>query len=331
MSMLKQRGIPMKNVFWTALIILGSFCVAEARVVDRIYAQVNEDIITLSDINRKMEGYRREYASRMSGEELEEALEGLKANILDTLIQEKLLVQKAIELGLDADVEPTVSSEIQRTMQEYNMETMEQFEDALENQGTNLRDFRELIRNQVMAVNIIEIFVRSRITLMTSEVEKYYKNHGTEYANPEEVALSEIIITASAEGSRDAAEKRAWDLYERSKKGESFSSLASRYSKGASANNGGSIGNNLLEKWHPDIVKAISGLESGDVTEPQPTNGGFVIYRVDDRVPSVVPPLEDIRDQIKQKMYDDKFQPELQRFVTRLKEEAYIQIYSETE
>ena len=321
----------MKNVFWTVLIILGSFCIAEARVVDRIYAQVNEDIITLSDINRKMDVFRREYESKMTGDALEKALIEAKKNILDTLIQEKLLVQKAIELGLDADVEPTVSSEIQRTMKDHNLETMEQFEEALEAQGTNLRDFRELIRNKVMAVNIIDIFVRSRITLMKSEVEQYYKNHAADYATPEEIGLSELIVTVAAEGSQEAAENRARDLYNRLKTGESFASLASQYSKGATANKGGSIGSNLVAKWHPDIVKAISGLEAGDISEPQVTNGGYVIYRVDSRKHAVVPPLQEVETQIKDKMYMGKYEPELERFVSRLKEEAYIQIYSETE
>jgi len=321
----------MKNVFWTVLIILCSFCYAEAGVVDRIYAQVNEDIITLSDINRRMEGYRREYESKLNGDELDQALTEAKVGILDALIQEKLLVQKAIELGIDADVEPDVSSEIQRTMKEHNIDTMEQFEDALEEQGTNLRDFRDLIRNQVMASVIINEFVRRRITLMTSEIEKYYKNHAADYATPEEVGLSEIIVTVAADESKEAAQNRARDLYNRLEKGESFTSLASQYSKGATANIGGSIGSNLIEKWHPDIVEAVSGLESGDFSEPQVTAEGYVIYRVDSRKHSVVPPFEEIESQIKETVYTNKFEPELERFVSRLKEEAYIQIYSETE
>lgn len=321
----------MKNVFWTVLIVLCSFCIAEARVVDRIYAQVNEDIITFSDINQRMEGYRREYEDKLDGDELEQALEEVKSGILDALIQEKLLVQKAIELGVDADVEPDVSSEIQRTMKQHDIDTIEQFEDALENQGTNLRDYRELIRNQIMASVIIREFVQRRITLMTSEIEKYYKNHAADYATPEEVDLSEITVTVAAEGSKNAAEKRARDLYARLEKGESFSTLASQYSKGVTANNGGSIGGNLLDKWHPDIVKAISGLESGEVSEPQETAEGYVIYRVDTRKPSIVPPFEEVEAQIKDTVYNNKFEPELERFVSRLKEEAYIQIYSDTE
>jgi len=321
----------MERAFWTVLIILCSFCNAEARVVDRIYAQVNDDIITLFDVNRKMEGLRSEFEKQLTGDELEKAIQDAKITILDSLIQEKLLVQKAIELGIDADVDPEVSSEIQGVMKENNFKSTEELESALENQGTTLDDFRDMIKNQIMASQVVDIFVGSRITLMKSEVEKYYKNHTTDFATPEEVSLSEIIITAAAEGSEGAAENRARDLHNRLKQGESFAELASRYSNGATADKGGSLGSNLLEKWHPDIVKAISGLESADISEPQKIKEGYVIYRVDSRKLSTVPPLEEVETKIKERIYMDKYEPELERFVNRLKEEAYIQIYPETE
>ena len=143
------------NALWTVLIILITQCgfsKDDVRVVDRIYAQVNEDIITLSDINRRLDAVRGEYEAKLSGKELEQAMAEAKDNILEALIEEKLLVQKAIELGLDADVEPKVSSEIQQIMKENNINTMEEFEDILERQNTNLRDYRELIRNRIIII-----------------------------------------------------------------------------------------------------------------------------------------------------------------------------------
>lgn len=321
----------MKHAFWTVLIILFSFCNTEAKIVDRIYAQVNDDIITLSDVNRRLDAIRRELATQMKGEQLEKAIRDAEGSVLDGLIEDKLLIQKAIELGVDADVEPNVSSQIQQIMKENNIDNRDDFERALEEQGTNYQDFHDLVQDQMMQNAIIDYFVRSRITLMKSDVEQYYKNHATDFATPEEISLSEITVTVAAEGSEAAAESRARDIYNRLKQGESFAELASRYSRGATASKGGSIGSNLLEKWHPDIVKAIAGLESGDITEPQKTSGGYVIYRVDSRKHSIVPPLEEVELQIKQLIYNERFEPELERYINRLKEEAYIQIYSEPE
>ena len=321
----------MKKTFWMVLMILYCFCIAEARVVDRVYAQVNDDIITLFDVNQKMKELRSEYEKQLTGDELEKAMQDARKNVLDSLIQEKLLVQKAIELGIDADVDPDVSSEIQGILKANNFKSTEELGSALENQGTTLDEFRKMIKNQIMASRVVEYFVGSRITLMKSEVEDYYRDHKADYATPEELSLSEIIVTAAAEGSEEAAENRARDLYNRLKQGESFAELARRYSKGATADKGGTIGSNLIEKWHPDIVKAVSGLESGDISEPQEIKEGYVIYRVDSRKHSTVPPLEEVESKIKERLYREKYDPELERYVNRLKEEAYIQIYPEEE
>ncbi len=321
----------MRHVLGTVLIILCGFCSAQAKIVDRIYAQVNDDIITLSDINRRMDAIRKDLSKKYSGEKLEQAVLKEKETVLDSLIEEKLLIQKAVEVGIDAEVEPKVSSRIQQIMKENGIEDMDQFGDVLEQQGSSLNAYRDLIRDDIMSQEVINVFVNSRITLLTREVEQYYKDHAQDFATPEEISLSEIVITNEHEGSEEGAKSRARDLYTRLKQGESFTSLASQYSQGATANKGGSIGSNEIEKWHPDIVKAIEGLESGEITEPQKTNDGYVIYRVDNRIHSTIPPLEEVDSIIRNRVWMNKVRPELQRFVNRLKEEAYIQIYPESE
>ncbi len=321
----------MRNLIGAVLIILCGFCNAQAKVVDRIYAQVNEDIITLSDINRRMASLRKELSRRYSGEQLEQAVLREEEDVLNTLIEEKLLIQKAIEVGVDAEVEPKVSSRIQQIMKENGIEGLDQFEEILEQQGSSLRTYREMVRDDIMSREVINIFVNSRITLLTQEVEQYYKDHAPEFATPEEVSLSEILITTDHEGSEERAKSRVRDLYDRLKQGESFQSLASQYSMGATASTGGTIGSNQIEKWHPDIVKAVEGLDSGDISEPQKTQDGYVIYRVDNRIHSTIPPLEEVEVAIKNQIWSDKVSPELRRFLGRLKEEAYIQIYPESE
>lgn len=324
-------GNAMHKVLWTVLMLLGGISSAEARIVDRIYAQVNDDIITVSDVNRRADLIRRELSQKLSGDALEQAMQKESGQILEDLIREKLFVQKAIELGYDAEVESHVAQHIQDIMKEYNFATMEDFEEALEKQGSTLGGFRDSTRNQIMAQQIRQSFVGSRITLMGSEVERYYKDHASDFASPEEVSLSEIVVTAkSGEGDQEA-EKRARSLYDRLKRGESFASLAAGHSSGATAASGGGIGSNLLEKWHPDIVRAIAGVEAGSVSEPQKTGEGYVIYRVDTRTPSVIPPLAEIEDEIKRRLYNEKYEPELERFVQRLKDEAYIQIHPDPE
>jgi peptidyl-prolyl cis-trans isomerase SurA len=305
------------------------FYTAEAEIVDRILAKVNDDIITLSELNRTMSQYRQDLAAKYTGQQLDEKIEEAKEQLLDSLIENTLIKQKAIELGYDATVETAVSSEVQRVMKEYNIPDTEALEEALAQQGMTVRELREQIQDQLMNRYLVNDFVGGRITLLTPEIEKYYKDHAADFTTIDEVALSEIII--EADGNSAAAESRANDLYDRLQKGEAFSALASQYSKGPTANKGGSIGTLVVSDLRPDMMNAIKDLKSGDISKPQRTEEGYVIYQIDTRTYATLKPLDEVRDEIKELLFQEKFNPEFERFIVQLKEDAYIQIYSEAE
>lgn len=317
----------MKNFVWVVPVILFSFCAAEARIVDRILVQVNEDIITMSELYQEMAPYRQEFAAKYSGDELEQALQKTEKDVLDRMIQQKLLYQKAMELGFSADIEPQVSAAIQRIIKQNNLQDTEALEKALEQQGQTLKDLREYYRREIITGSLVDYFVSSRITLLTPEIEKYYKDHVSEFSSPEEVTLSTIEI--AIRGDAKEAEDRADDIYRRLQQGESFPTLASQYSSGTTAGKGGAIGTYLVSKLNTDTINATANLKEGEVSKPQREKDTFVIYRVDSRKLSVVRPLEEVRNYIKNRLYEQKFNPELERYVSQLKEEAYIQYFSE--
>lgn len=317
----------MKSLLGIILSILFFIIAANAKTVDRIVAQVNDEIITLSELKRVMAEYRQELEKRYSGKQLEQAMEQAEKEALDNLITEKLLYQKAVEMGFNANASTQVSAYIQQIIKKNNLKDTSELEEALAQQGITLTDFRDQIRRSIITNDLIDTFVRSRITLLTPEIEKYYKDNADQFTTPEEVTLSEIVIPN--EGSDAAAQNRANDIYSRLQKGESFSELASQYSKGPTASKGGSIGTYLISKLNPEIVKAIANLEEGDISKPQKSADGYVIYRIDSHRLPALSPLEDVKDEIRNQLYMKKFTPEYNRYIARLKEEAYIQIFSE--
>ena len=316
----------MKNLALSILAALLAFSNAPAKTVDRIVAQVNDEIVTLSELNRETAQARQELAAKYSGEELEQMVQKAEQQALEMLIQEKLLYQKAMELGFNADVDKKVSSMIQQFIKENNFESTEDLERALEQAGRTLRDFREQYKRSIIINDLIYEFVDSRIALLTPEVEKYYKDHEADFTTPAEVTLSTIVIN---EANDTESEAKAGDLYNRLQKGESFATLASQYSKGATANTGGNIGTYLLSKLNSLTLNAIANLKEGEVSRPQKEPEGFVIYRIDSRKTAAVRPLEEVKNEIKNRIYSQKRGPEYQRFINQLKEDAYIQIFSE--
>jgi peptidyl-prolyl cis-trans isomerase SurA len=318
----------MKHWTWAILALLCGFCAAQAKTVDRILAQVNEDIITMSDLSRKMAEYRAQLQAKFSGDELAQMMQKAEKQALQQLVEDKLLDQKAAEMGPSSDIESRVSAAIQQLMQENKMKSSDDLDRALiAQQGMNLRDFRDMLRKQFMRDDLVGGMVGSRIALLSQEIEKYYKDHVAEYSTPEEVTLSEIDIPI--EGSDREAESRANDIYNRLLKGESFAVLASQYSKGLTANKGGSTGTFQLSKLNSDTVNAIAGLKQGDVSKPQKFNKSYVIFHIDARKPVSVRPLEEVKPEIKNRLYNQKYAPEYERYITQLKENAYIQYFDE--
>ena len=315
----------MKKIFWIIPAIIFSLSVTEAKVVDRILAQVGSEIITLSDLNRKIALQQHELAAKYTGEQLAEMTQKLEKAALDDLILDKLLYQKSIQIGYSRDAEVEISEEIQRILEENNIKDLDQLEGILAQDGRTIKDLREEIRRQFISQDLIREFVSNRIVVLMPEVEKYYKDHAADFTSPEEVSISEIVL--KGEGSENLAN----DLYSRLQKGEAFATLANQYSKGPTANKGGSTGTYLVSSLKEEEINAIADLKEGEISKPQKTEDGYVIYRIDSRKYAAIRPLEEVTNEIKDLIFRKKFNPELQRFFSKLKEEIYWQIFSETQ
>ena len=175
--------------------------------------------------------------------------------------------------------------------------------------------------------NLINCFVNSRITLLTEEMERYYKDHaeglllagrGNAQRNPD-----------PASGNDGQAESLANEYRKRLLKGESFAAMASQYSKGPTAGKGGNIGTYQTAKLSPQIADAIASVKEGEISQVVKIGDSYAIFRVDSRKEPQVRPFEEVRNEIKNILFMQRQKPELERFVAQLKEDAYIQIFAE--
>jgi len=322
----------MKKFGWilAAALILAAGLQAQtqkAKTVDCILVQVNDDIITHSDLERELVQLREELRERFSGTQLEQELERRREPLLEELIRRKLMLQKANELGMGSGMDLQVSAHIENLSKQFNIPDMEQFERALEKQGMTLAGFREETKKAMIIQDLRGYFVDSRIMLLDEELERYYREHAKDFSSPEEVTLSEIVVSAG--GADGQAEALIQEYRKRAMQGESFASLASQYSKGPTAAKGGGIGSYQVAKLAPDIARALASVKTGEVTDVIKVKEGYAILRVDERKPSVARPYEEVKNEIKQILYVQKSQPEFERFIAQLKEDAYIQRFVE--
>jgi len=322
----------MKRTAFLVSSLIAINCIASAqtspvKIVDRIVAQVNDDIITLSDVNHLMAGVREELATKYTGDALEQQMKQAEKATLETLVRDKLYLQKANELGIGTGMDVRVSSYIEALRKDKGIKDLDEFELILEKQGNTMTAFREDVRKGMIVQDLLGYFVDSRITLLSEEVERYYKDHLKDFSTVEEVTLSEIIVPASGDGGQ--AQTLAAGYRDRLMQGESFPSLASQVSKGPTASKGGGIGTYQMSQLSSQIAASIANVKESDISAVTRVPEGYAIFRVDSRKPPVVRPFEEVRNNIKEFLFEQKRQPELDKFVTQLKEDAYIQYFQE--
>jgi len=180
-----------------------------------------------------------------------------------------------------------------------------------------------------MAQRVIGQEVTYRVVIPDPELRKYYEEHKSEYVRKEQVFLSQIVI--STEGKTPdqvaAAEKKAKDLSARAKKGEKFSDLVRDNSDDTeTAKNGGQLPPYQRGLMQPQIEAIVFKEAKGFVTDPIKIPNGFVILRIDERYEAGQASFDEVRNDINERMATPKMEPKVREFLTRLREEAFLEI-----
>ncbi len=323
-----------------SLIVICSFASALAQqdttVVEEIVARVNNSIITRDDLRRN-----REQAAQDPKEQnlTPQQTEEREANSLRDLIDQQLLVQKATELGISADAD--LVKRLDELRKQMGASSMEDLQKLAESQGVRWEDFKQNTKNGILTQKVIGSEVGSHLQTSRDEAQKFYDEHKADFTQPERVRLSEILIAtnpgAIKSESKDtlsepspeqvaAAEAKANQIYQQLKSGTKFDELARSASTGSTADRGGDLGYFKRNDLAKELEDKSFALKTGEFTAPIRTRQGFIILRVTDHIEAGTPPLDRVRDQIQEQLYSQKVAPALRAYLTKLRDEAYIDI-----
>lgn len=316
-------------IFPLAALLALPAAAADVQVLEEIIAKINGEIVTRSEMDRSLAEMRVELERQnLSGQQLDAAVAERHKDVLRDLIDTSLLVQRAKELTIS--VEADVVKQIDAMRRQYKVATMEEFEKFVtEKGGIHFEDYKDQIRNRMLTQRVIQQEVGHRINVSKEEIQKYYEEHKPEFVRPEEVHLRQILISIEGKEPKEipALEKKAADILARVKKGERFPELASKVSDDKeSAEAGGDIGwwkRGLLDKQIEDMVfSARRGFTSEIIKRPN----GFLILKVEDRHQAGQAALEDVEPEIQERLYGPKMDPALRAYLTKLRENAFIEI-----
>jgi peptidyl-prolyl cis-trans isomerase SurA len=295
-----------------------------AAVVEDVIVRVNDQIVSRSDLERSQQQLAAEL--QQNGASPAEA-EERRQNMLRDMIDQQLLLSRAKELGLNADAE--VIRRLDEIRKQNHLDSMEDLEKAARQQGVSFEDFKANIKNGILTQQVVRDEVGRRLQLTQAQEQAYYEAHKQEFAQPEQVRLSEILVPLPADANDAAiaqAQGKANDIVAKVKEGGKFDDLAKAYSGGPTAEQGGDLGLFKRGALAKVLEDQTFGLKTGESTAPIRTRQGFVILKVTDHQEAGVPPIKDVEPQIQDAMYMQAMQPALRAYLTKLREDAYIDI-----
>ncbi len=309
-------------------------------IVEEIVARVNNSIITRADLHHAQEEIIREsHDQNLSAS----AVAGRQKDCLRDLIDQELLVQRATDLGISADTD--LVKRLDELRQKMGLDSMEALESEATKQGISWEEFKQNAKNGILTQKVISEEVGAHVNITRDEELKFYNDHKAELDQPEGVRLAEILVSpvplrslvdsktgqplpapAPTPEQIAAARAKADGLLAKLKAGAKFEDLARSSSDGATAAQGGDLGFFKRGSLAKQLEDPTFALKPGETTGVIETRQGYVILKVVDHLPGGLPPFEKIEPQLQEAIYVQKIQPALREYLTKLRENAYLDI-----
>lgn len=252
--------------------------------VDRVVAVVGDEIVLLSEVEEEL------YLASLRGElslRDADAVDQRRKQILDQLVESKILLEEARRQGVRVD-----RAETDQALEETVADVRKRFPDEqaflaqLEQEGVTLDQLRASQRGkleeQIMVRQLVDRQVRAKVEVDEREIRAYWDEHGSEIPRlPARLDLSRILVGLQSEGGVDsAAVRRAEIVKKRLDQGEAFATLARAFSEGSSAAQGGDIGWFLPADLDASVAGALRGVAPGSNTGVVLSPHGAQILRV---------------------------------------------------
>ena len=338
--------VQLKNVWTRALapafaaLVLALAASAPARaqeetppaVLDEPVVQVNNDVVMLSMLKRENAEFRDVLVKQrnMTPEQADAEVAKKQPEIIFNLINEILLMQKGKDLPrLSEDIEADVNREVLRVAKNAGLNTLEELEAALRQEGMSLSDIKDTLRRQYMKQAVLQREVDARVYygLTDAELRKYYDANRAKFVS---VSLSEIFLSLAGRSEADVKAKAA-DLAARARAGADFGELAVKNSereengvrtaektKGQHVDDTGKPRSYLLSEVQPSISNAIKDLKAGGISDPIKTDEGYMILRINERDDSFK------ENFVRGMMTQERSEKEHEDYLRKLRQDAYI-------
>jgi peptidyl-prolyl cis-trans isomerase SurA len=287
-----------------------------AEVVDRIVAEVNDEIITMSELRSASKSIEAQSGLNPKGKESKE----IERRMLENLIDRKLAKAEAKRRGLTIE-DKELASAMVNFRKKNHLEDDETFNKALAQNNLTLKELKQNLADQMVQDRLITIAVGSKTMVNDAEVRRVYDEHFKESGVQMHLRAIQITIPAGAtEAQKEELKKKGETVMAEVKQGASFIEVAAKYS--LPEKDLGFVSQNDLE---PRLVEFLGRLKLKEVA-PVLTPQGIQLIQVVERRSGGARPFEEVAPEIRRALSEKELEKRFSEWVKTLREKAHIKI-----
>ncbi len=301
---------------------------AEIEVVDRIVAIVNNDIVSLVDLEQMMKPYMGKIrSSKYPPEKRSELMDKLREDVLNQLISQKLTDQESRRAGIVVS-EKEVDNAVNR-IKEENFYSDKELKAALGKEGLSIEDYRNRMREQIVRSRLVSMEVKSKVVITRDEIKAYYESHQEEYQGGKKYRLRNIVLKIPSPDDQEGKAKigkKMEMILAKLKKGEPFDKTARQYSEAPSAAEGGNLGEIDHDVLAPQLQETFKDMKSGQLTPVLDTDQGYQIFLIEEVIEGAGKSLEEASPEIEDKLFQEIVNKKFQSWLEDLRKRSHIKI-----
>jgi peptidyl-prolyl cis-trans isomerase SurA len=292
----------------------------DATVADRIIAVVNNDAITLVELQESVVSYRAANPGRRAGPTDEE----LRQDFLTRLIEDRLQLQEAEREKITVD-DAELNEEFLDRIKRYGVKSEEEFERLVRAQGATAEAIKKRLREGLKVQKLIRRKVTLRVSVTEAEISAYLEANRAKLETGLSFHARHILVTPEVDSDSgwEAARIKAELLRAHVQDGADFVEVARQHSRDATARDGGDLGPLKRDELAADIELELLGLEPGEISRPVRSPLGYHVFRLESKET-----LESasIRQQIRDILFRQQYEARMEAWLKEIKQRAIIEV-----
>jgi peptidyl-prolyl cis-trans isomerase SurA len=293
-----------------------------ADVADRIVAVVNNDAITLGEVQETVVSFRHENRGRAGGSD-----EELGRQFLNRLIENRLQLQEADREKIVVD-DSEVEEELAERMKRFGAKNKDDINALIKEQGLSLDAVRKRVREALRIAKVVRRKVTLRVSVTDAEIDQYLVDNQAKLETGLTYHARHILITPSggSDGDWEAARIRAEMIREQLAGGADFAELARQHSRDASARAGGDLGTLKRGELAAEIEARILALGVGQDSTPYRSTLGYHLFRLEEKEALEGDALQRARQQIRDILFRQKYEARHETWLKEMKQRAIVEV-----